>query len=177
MKTKSQSWRQVIEAKKPVGTVSYAEMRISMCLQSMENEYNKAIVDDRMNERHGAAKTGFKLRLPTLDTIEDVKAYISCVAVGVAHQVVTAHEGGQLLYAAQLALSSLRQESKPVGRPALASSGNEPARERVAQNDSEQKRKQRKEKTTGSSQAVEWQSTHEPDRSTGPTGGSVTRSR
>jgi len=151
---KSQSWREVIEAKKPVGTVSYAEMRISMCLQSMENEYNKAIVDDRMNERHGAAKTGFKLRLPTLDTIEDVKAYISCVAVGVAHQVVTAHEGGQLLYAAQLALSSLRQEGakdvsqRPVGRQAFASSGHEPAKERVTQghrevakNDREQERK------------------------------------
>lgn len=54
----------------------------------------------------------FKLALPGLGSIAEIRKNIEAVAQGIALGVFTGREGSQLLYAAQVALSALAREKK-----------------------------------------------------------------
>ena len=67
----------------------------------------------------------FKLALPGLNNVQEIRAFIGHVAQGIALGIFTGREGSQLLYAAQVALGALRGETKtpaPVS-PASPKSG------------------------------------------------------
>lgn len=63
-----------------------------------------------------AAKTAFRLAMPVMETREDIRAYIACVAQGLNLEVFTGRDASQMLYAAQVALSLAKQE-KPAREP------------------------------------------------------------
>jgi hypothetical protein len=73
---------------------------------------------DRMNQRTGESMA-FKLALPGLGTIGEIREFIAAVAQGIALQFFDGREGSQLLYAAQVALSALEREKKGVSRSGL----------------------------------------------------------
>jgi hypothetical protein len=54
----------------------------------------------------------FKLALPGLGSMEEIRAFIGHVAQGIALGIFTGREGSQLLYAAQVALGALRGKAK-----------------------------------------------------------------
>jgi len=54
----------------------------------------------------------FKLALPGLNSITEIRAFIGHVAQGVALGIFIGREGSQLLYAAQVALGALREPKK-----------------------------------------------------------------
>lgn len=61
-----------------------------------------------------AAKTlSFKLALPGLGSVQEIRTFIGHVAQGIALGIFTGREGSQLLYAAQVALAALKKERKP----------------------------------------------------------------
>lgn len=56
------------------------------------------------------AAVAYKLAMPTLDSLPAIRAAISCIAQGIALEVFDGRDGSQLLYAAQVALSLLKQK-------------------------------------------------------------------
>lgn len=56
------------------------------------------------------AAVAYKLALPKMDSLPSIRAAISCIAQGIALEVFDGRDGSQLLYAAQVALSMLRQK-------------------------------------------------------------------
>ncbi|MGO9317566.1 MAG: hypothetical protein ACLPXT_00405 [Terracidiphilus sp.] len=65
--------------------------------------------DDRFPASRAAAKAGealaYKMQLPGLGSVSEIKENIEAVAQGIAMGFFTGREGSQLLYAAQVALS------------------------------------------------------------------------
>jgi hypothetical protein len=58
----------------------------------------------------------FKLELPGLGSIDEIRLNIEAVAQGIALGIFTGREGSQLLYAAQVALSALARERSKLDR-------------------------------------------------------------
>lgn len=56
------------------------------------------------------AAVAYKLALPKMDNLPAIRAAIACIAQGIALEVFNGRDGSQLLYAAQVALSLLRQK-------------------------------------------------------------------
>jgi hypothetical protein len=52
----------------------------------------------------------YKLALPELGSVSQIKEFIGHVAQGIAMGIFTGREGSQLLYAAQIALSAVERE-------------------------------------------------------------------
>jgi hypothetical protein len=80
----------------------------------------QAIVSKFRGDRHSQAwcavqdeaEEAYKANLPLMDSVEHVRAYVSAVAQGVVLGVFDGGQASKLLYAAQVALSTLHQ-SKP----------------------------------------------------------------
>jgi hypothetical protein len=56
------------------------------------------------------AQVAYKLAMPTMDGLPSIRAYIACIAQGIQLEVFDGRDGSQLLYAAQVALSVLKQK-------------------------------------------------------------------
>jgi hypothetical protein len=56
-----------------------------------------------------AASQAFLCEMPALVSRANTKAFIACVAAGLAHRYLSAIEGKSLMYSAQLALAAFRQ--------------------------------------------------------------------
>ena len=52
------------------------------------------------------ASVAYKLAMPKMDTKPGIRAAIACIAQGIQLEVFDGRDGSQLLYAAQVALSS-----------------------------------------------------------------------
>lgn len=60
-----------------------------------------------MNE----ARMIYRLKMPAMDSLPEIRSYIACVAQGIQFQIFNGTEAGQLIYAAQVALSSAKKEA------------------------------------------------------------------
>ena len=56
------------------------------------------------------ASVAYKLAMPKMDSLPTIRAYVACIAQGIQLEVFDGRDGSQLLYAAQVALTVLRQE-------------------------------------------------------------------
>lgn len=56
------------------------------------------------------ASVAYKLAMPNMDSLPAIRAAISCIAQGITLEVFDGRDGSQLLYAAQVALSVLKQK-------------------------------------------------------------------
>jgi len=56
------------------------------------------------------ASVAYKLAMPKMDSLPTIRAAIACIAQGITLEVFDGRDGSQLLYAAQVALSVLRQK-------------------------------------------------------------------
>ncbi len=58
------------------------------------------------------ASVAYKLAMPKMDSLPTIRAAISCIAQGITLEVFDGRDGSQLLYAAQVALTVLRQKGE-----------------------------------------------------------------
>ncbi len=58
------------------------------------------------------AAVAYKLAMPQMDSLPSIRAAISCIAQGITLEVFDGRDGSQLLYAAQVALSVLKQKGQ-----------------------------------------------------------------
>jgi len=56
------------------------------------------------------ASVAYKLAMPKMDSLPTIRAAIACIAQGITLEVFDGRDGSQLLYAAQVALSVLKQK-------------------------------------------------------------------
>ena len=56
------------------------------------------------------AAVAYKLAMPKMDSLPTIRAAIACIAQGIQLEVFDGRDGSQLLYAAQVALSVLKQK-------------------------------------------------------------------
>jgi hypothetical protein len=56
------------------------------------------------------ASVAYKLAMPKMDSLPSIRASIACIAQGITLEVFDGRDGSQLLYAAQVALSVLKQK-------------------------------------------------------------------
>lgn len=59
------------------------------------------------------ASVAYKLAMPRMDTLPNIRAAITCIAQGIQLEVFDGRDGSQLLYAAQVAMTVIRQKGKP----------------------------------------------------------------
>ena len=72
------------------------------CMEDHDNEYTAAT----------QASEAFRNAMPLLDGYDGVRNFIACVAHGILIGAISEKRGGQLLYAAQVAMASIPRESK-----------------------------------------------------------------
>ena len=58
------------------------------------------------------AAVSYKLAMPRMETLSAIRAAIACIAQGIALEVFDGRDGSQLLYAAQVAMSTLKSKGK-----------------------------------------------------------------
>jgi hypothetical protein len=58
------------------------------------------------------ASVAYKLAMPKMDTKPAIRAAIACIAQGIQLEVFDGRDGSQLLYAAQVALSTLTERKR-----------------------------------------------------------------
>jgi hypothetical protein len=58
------------------------------------------------------ASVAYKLAMPKMDTKPGIRAAIACIAQGIQLEVFDGRDGSQLLYAAQVALSTLTERKR-----------------------------------------------------------------
>jgi hypothetical protein len=58
------------------------------------------------------AAVAYKLAMPKMDSLPTIRAAIACIAQGITLEVFDGRDGSQLLYAAQVALSVLKQKGQ-----------------------------------------------------------------
>ena len=58
------------------------------------------------------ASVAYKLAMPKMDSLPSIRAAISCIAQGINLEVYDGRDGSQLLYAAQVALSTLKPKGQ-----------------------------------------------------------------
>jgi hypothetical protein len=83
-----------------------------------------ALHDHPIDKSDAGRSLSFKLALPGLGSMSEIKAFIVHVAQGIALGIFTGREGSQLLYAAQVAMGALRGEPAAPGSKATPESGN-----------------------------------------------------
>jgi hypothetical protein len=63
------------------------------------------------------AAVAYKLAMPKMDSLPTIRAAIACIAQGIQLEVFDGRDGSQLLYAAQVALSVLKQKDTKHAHP------------------------------------------------------------
>ena len=58
------------------------------------------------------ASVAYKLAMPKMDSKPSIRAAIACIAQGIQLEVFDGRDGSQLLYAAQVALSTLTERKR-----------------------------------------------------------------
>jgi hypothetical protein len=76
----------------------------------MEEHDNKYIAADQASE-------AFRSAMPLLEGYDGIRDFIACTAHGILINAIPRERGGQLLYAAQVALAVLHREPRPPRPP------------------------------------------------------------
>jgi hypothetical protein len=96
----------------PQLAVSPATTALDRCMAA----YNMACraagtVGANLEQREIAACRAYRMALPQMETLADIKAFINCITHGLAIGAFEGQESTQLLYAAQVALSAIGRKA------------------------------------------------------------------
>jgi hypothetical protein len=82
---------------------------IARCRTAYTSTYQQC-KDNRLSEYETEKRAGeqFKLAMPSLGTRDNIRAFVACVAHGVLINVMDGTEAARMLFAAQVALSTLK---------------------------------------------------------------------
>ena len=101
-----------------------ANPAVKRCCKVWRRVYRAEYLDDKVEfEAARKAADAYCAAMPPLTTRENCRDFIACVAYGIIIKSIAEKDGGKLLYAAQVALSSFANEKEPA-KP--ASSANNP---------------------------------------------------
>lgn len=104
----------------PAEPLSTPAANIRRCMQQTAKAKDYAAANGyTQQERRKLAIMAYKLAMPPMTDKPAIHSYIACVAYGIQVGVFNGRDASQLLYAAQVALSLLK-EPKEAGRPRLA---------------------------------------------------------
>ncbi|MGA3346185.1 MAG: hypothetical protein ABSC76_15090 [Terracidiphilus sp.] len=79
-----------------------------VCEQAWRDAYDTATAKGlNASKALRMASVGYKLAMPKMDTMPAIRAAIACIAQGIQLEVFDGRDGSQLLYAAQVAMSTL----------------------------------------------------------------------
>jgi len=118
MKRKPVQWKALDAIKEhPIPPEATPELTVKRCLLAMAAEADRADADGvGAKERADLMRAAYKAQLPAMADRESIRAFIACVAHGIAISALEAQQASKMLYAAQVAMS-LNKEEKPNGRP------------------------------------------------------------
>ena len=92
---------------------SHAAQCIERCTSAAQKAQAHAIAQGMTTrEARSRAIMAWKLNLPTMDSYENVIAAIACITAGIHAEFINGSDAGKHLYAAQVALSALREAGK-----------------------------------------------------------------
>lgn len=95
---------------------------VDRCLAAYHETYQAARADGKSaTSASFAADDAYRRAMPRLDTRDDIRAFIACVAHGLLLDIVHRTDGPRLLAAARAAAAALPREFRPAGRPATLS--------------------------------------------------------
>jgi hypothetical protein len=95
------------------GRKTFAEEAIARAREAYRKAYDEARAGGKVPiwaERDGEG--AYRTSMPKLDSIEEIRAFIACVADGMTLNVFRGAESGKMLYAAQVALSLMKVTRK-----------------------------------------------------------------
>jgi hypothetical protein len=101
----------------PIPTVSSSKAAIRRCDAAWKRAFDAYIQDNgddvfsRVTAKMKYACPAYRAAMPALDSIDNVRDFISCTAHGILIDTIPQEYGGQLLYAAQVALGVLRSQA------------------------------------------------------------------
>jgi hypothetical protein len=92
----------------PLSTTAAA---LARCLSAYKAAYAEQLAKGKYDgECTRFAKVAYRKALPITDTLEDIQAFIACVAQGINFEMYDRGESTLLLYAAQVALGAQRRK-------------------------------------------------------------------
>ena len=87
---------------------------VARCCKAWKKAYRAELAEKDFEwSAADKAAEAFRGSMPTLTSREDCRDFIACVAQGMLVGAITEKNGGKLLYAAQIALSSVPSEETP----------------------------------------------------------------
>ena len=102
----------------PVPGVAPKNPAIARCCEAWERRYEAEISkdDDYVLAAH-YADSSYRDAMPPLTDYENIRDFIACATHGMLIEAILYQHGTQLLYAAQVALSTLRYQPQQTGAP------------------------------------------------------------
>ena len=95
----------------PTDRTTLAAKAVAKCQDEYHHAY--AIAKDKGLAQPKAlrmASVAYKLAMPRMESLAAIRAAIACIAQGIALEVFDGRDGSQLLYAAQVAMSTLKSK-------------------------------------------------------------------
>ena len=105
-------------AQPAVSAASICSAAVERCMDAYKKAYRAcAAQGGDQYDRNDAGSNAYRLAMPCTDSIAEIRAFIACVAYGITMEVFKRNEPNQLLYAAQVALSSRRRRKAGKKQP------------------------------------------------------------
>jgi hypothetical protein len=93
----------------PRDRTSRTDKALTTCRHAWEDAYAQANAKGLTAAKAlRMAQVAYKLAMPKMDSLATIRAAISCTAQGIQLEVFDGRDGSQLLYAAQVALATLK---------------------------------------------------------------------
>lgn len=93
----------------PRDRTSFTARAVARCQDEYHQAFNLAKEKGLLQPRAlRMAAVAYKLAMPRMESLNAIRAAIACIAQGIALEVFDGRDGSQLLYAAQVAMSTLK---------------------------------------------------------------------
>ena len=87
---------------------------VARCIRAWHRAYKKQLEDDESKfQAEQAGNRAYLCAMPPLAGLDNIRDYIACVAQAAIMRVLRQNDVTQLLYAAQVAIGTVRREPKP----------------------------------------------------------------
>ncbi len=91
---------------------------VQFCLDAYHESLKLSREEGRIRyETNRLAEATYRAAMPDLTTSESIHDFIACVTHGMVLDIILYNDGTKLLYAAQVAITSLRSKNKAASKP------------------------------------------------------------
>src|SRR5579859_927991 len=97
----------------PRDRTSLASRAVAHCQDEWHHAYQLAKEKGLQQQKAlRMASVAYKLAMPRMESLNAIRAAIACIAQGISLEVFDGRDGSQLLYAAQVAMSTLKAKGR-----------------------------------------------------------------